>query len=114
MATSSSVTFGGSEASRLTKSQDLTRSWTSENFTVESALMKLMDGHWVIRGNHQQLGKQHLQFWKGRFIPESPGCDSSMTGFLIAEGQTMRLSLPPPEKGQMLRSRLHSPQSVAA
>jgi len=50
MATSSSVTFGGSEPLGVTKSQDLTRSWTSENLAVGSAVMKLVEGHRVIGG----------------------------------------------------------------
>ncbi|KAJ8444583.1 hypothetical protein Cgig2_013862 [Carnegiea gigantea] len=49
MAISSSVTLRGSEAAGVTKSQDLTKSWTSESLAVASALMKLVDGHWVIR-----------------------------------------------------------------
>ncbi|KAJ8424509.1 hypothetical protein Cgig2_017742 [Carnegiea gigantea] len=40
-ATSSSMTFGGSEVPGVTKSQDLIKSWTSENLAAESALMNL-------------------------------------------------------------------------
>ncbi|KAJ8434806.1 LOW QUALITY PROTEIN: hypothetical protein Cgig2_033528 [Carnegiea gigantea] len=92
MATSSSVTFGGSEA------PGGTMSWTSENLAAGSAFMKL-----VITGNCRQLGERHLRFWEGRFLPESHGCDPQMTGFPIAEGQIVRLPLPPPEKGRMPR-----------
>ncbi|KAJ8445037.1 hypothetical protein Cgig2_022557 [Carnegiea gigantea] len=48
MAISSSRTLGGSEAPGVTKSQDLTKSWTSESLAMGSALMKLVDGCWVM------------------------------------------------------------------
>ncbi|KAJ8420444.1 hypothetical protein Cgig2_015293 [Carnegiea gigantea] len=76
--------------------------------------MKLVDDRWVIKGNRQQLGERHLLFSVGRFLPESRGCDPQMTGFSIAEGQTIRLPRPPPKKGQILQSRLDDPQSIAA
>ncbi|KAJ8422413.1 LOW QUALITY PROTEIN: hypothetical protein Cgig2_023437 [Carnegiea gigantea] len=85
----------GSEASGVIKSQDLTRSWTSDNLAVESALMKLVDGH-----------------WRGQLISKGQGCDPQLTGFLIAEGQTVWLSLPPSAKGRMPRPHSDSPQSV--
>ncbi|KAJ8449200.1 LOW QUALITY PROTEIN: hypothetical protein Cgig2_027202 [Carnegiea gigantea] len=73
MAISSSVTLGGSEAPGVTKSQDLTKSWTSESLAAGSALMKLVDGHWLIGWNRRQLGKQplrsgspHWQWGEGR------------------------------------------------
>ena len=47
MAICSSVTSGGSEALGVTKSQDLTKSWTSESLAAGSALIKSVDG-WVI------------------------------------------------------------------
>ncbi|KAJ8425382.1 LOW QUALITY PROTEIN: hypothetical protein Cgig2_011766 [Carnegiea gigantea] len=101
MATSSSVTFGGFKAP-----WDLTRSWMSENLAARSTLMKLVDGRW--------LGERYLRFSEGRFLPESWGYDPRMTSFSIAKGQSVRLPHPPPEKGQMLRSCLDDPQSVAA
>ncbi|KAJ8432307.1 LOW QUALITY PROTEIN: hypothetical protein Cgig2_019236 [Carnegiea gigantea] len=50
VATSSSVTIGGSEVPGVAKSQDLTKSWRSENLATESALMKLVEGCWVLTG----------------------------------------------------------------
>ncbi|KAJ8426092.1 LOW QUALITY PROTEIN: hypothetical protein Cgig2_006573 [Carnegiea gigantea] len=110
-ATSSSVTFGTSEAPGVAKSQDLTRSRMSENLAAKSALMKLVDGHWVIRGEPPAAWEATPT---GRLVPEGRGCDPQMTGFSIIEGQTVRLPLPPLEKERMSRSRLDSPQSVAA
>ncbi|KAJ8433060.1 hypothetical protein Cgig2_020627 [Carnegiea gigantea] len=49
IATSSSVTSGRSELLGVARSQDLTKSWTSENLSAESALKKLVDGHEVLR-----------------------------------------------------------------
>ncbi|KAJ8423211.1 hypothetical protein Cgig2_006764 [Carnegiea gigantea] len=48
--TSSSVILGESEVPKVTKSQDLTKSWTSENLIAGSALMKLVDGCWTPMG----------------------------------------------------------------
>ncbi|KAJ8434797.1 hypothetical protein Cgig2_033747 [Carnegiea gigantea] len=45
--TSSSVIFGGSE---VAKSQDLTKSWISENLATGLALIKLVDGRWALGG----------------------------------------------------------------
>ncbi|KAJ8431369.1 LOW QUALITY PROTEIN: hypothetical protein Cgig2_002950 [Carnegiea gigantea] len=75
--------------------------------------MKLVDGRWVIGRNHQQLGERHIWFSKGQFLPESQGCDPQMAGISITEGQTVRLLRPSPEKGQMSRSCLDTPQFVA-
>ncbi|KAJ8428287.1 LOW QUALITY PROTEIN: hypothetical protein Cgig2_027419 [Carnegiea gigantea] len=51
---SSSVILGGSEVPETAKSQDLTKSltnsWMSENLAVGSAMMKLVDGCWVLMG----------------------------------------------------------------
>ncbi|KAJ8438791.1 hypothetical protein Cgig2_023825 [Carnegiea gigantea] len=48
--TSSSVILGGSKVPEVTKSQDLTKSWISENLTTGSALIKLVDGRWALGG----------------------------------------------------------------
>ncbi|KAJ8441485.1 hypothetical protein Cgig2_011162 [Carnegiea gigantea] len=48
--TSSSMILGGSEVPEVAKSQDLTKSWTSENLAEGSALMKLVDDRWAFMG----------------------------------------------------------------
>ncbi|KAJ8420762.1 hypothetical protein Cgig2_030938 [Carnegiea gigantea] len=103
--------FLGSEAPGVIKSLDLTRSWTSENLIAKSALMKLVDGCWVTRGEPPAAWEAAPT---GRFVPESRGCDPRMTGSPTAEGQTVQLPLPLPEKGQMPRSCPDGPQSAAA
>ncbi|KAJ8429458.1 hypothetical protein Cgig2_015310 [Carnegiea gigantea] len=46
----SSVILGGSEVPEAAKSQDLIKSWMSENLATGSALIKLVDGRWALMG----------------------------------------------------------------
>ncbi|KAJ8430630.1 hypothetical protein Cgig2_008310 [Carnegiea gigantea] len=90
MAISSSVILGGSEAPGVTKSQDLTKSWTSESLAAGSALMKLVDGRWC---------------WKGRITLEWRGCGPQMTGSPIDEGP---IASPRVEQGRVLAGKRFS------
>ena len=48
--TSCLVILRGFEVPEVARSQDLTKSWTSENLAAGSALMKLVDGRWTLDG----------------------------------------------------------------
>ncbi|KAJ8426753.1 LOW QUALITY PROTEIN: hypothetical protein Cgig2_029422 [Carnegiea gigantea] len=101
VAISSSVTLGRSEAPGVTKSRDLTKSWTSESLAVGSALMKLVDGRWVI-------GEEPPAAWEATPM----GCDPQMTGYPIDEGLTVQFSLSPLAMGWRPRPRPDDPPSV--
>ncbi|KAJ8443840.1 LOW QUALITY PROTEIN: hypothetical protein Cgig2_010304 [Carnegiea gigantea] len=76
----------------VTKSQDLTKSWTSESLAAASTLMKLMDGRWVIAEEPPaDWGAAPI---KGQLAPEWWGHDPQMTGFPIDKGPIVQF--PPP------------------
>ncbi|KAJ8433143.1 LOW QUALITY PROTEIN: hypothetical protein Cgig2_007107 [Carnegiea gigantea] len=107
MAISSSITLGGFKTPEVTKSQDLTKSWTSESWAVGSALIKLVDGRWVIRVEPPAAWEAALT------VLEGAGHGPQMTGSPIDEGPIVRLQLSPLAMEQRPRSRLEDPRSVA-
>ncbi|KAJ8431116.1 LOW QUALITY PROTEIN: hypothetical protein Cgig2_004707 [Carnegiea gigantea] len=90
-----------SEAPGVTKSQYATKSWTSENFTVGSALKKLVDGRWV-------MGEEPPAAWEaaptGRLAPKWRGCDPQMTHFPIDKGLIVWFPPSPLANGRLLPS----------
>ncbi|KAJ8427427.1 hypothetical protein Cgig2_019039 [Carnegiea gigantea] len=96
------VTLGESEAPEVTRSQDLTKSWTSESLAAGSALMKLVDGRWVI-------GEEPPTAWEVTPI----ALEEAMTGSPIDEGSIIRLPLPPLAMGWRPQPRPSDPWSVA-
>ncbi|KAJ8421065.1 LOW QUALITY PROTEIN: hypothetical protein Cgig2_006336 [Carnegiea gigantea] len=65
---------------------------TSENLAAGSALIKLVDGRRVLRGEPP-----------GRFVPGNRGCGPQQTDFQSTEGQTVRLRFLPYESGRTPR-----------
>ncbi|KAJ8436309.1 LOW QUALITY PROTEIN: hypothetical protein Cgig2_005233 [Carnegiea gigantea] len=98
VATSSSVTVGGSEASGVTKSQDLTRSWASENLAAESALMKLVDGHWGATAG--SLGSGTYGFGRGGLFLKAGGAIPRQSASRLLRGRPSGSRFPHLRRGE--------------
>ncbi|KAJ8452004.1 LOW QUALITY PROTEIN: hypothetical protein Cgig2_016585 [Carnegiea gigantea] len=112
MSISSSVTLGGSEALGVTRSQDLTMSWTRESLAAGSASMKLVEG----RG---PIGEEPPTAWdatpaKGRGTFAWRGYVPLMTDSTIDEGPIVWLPPLPLARGWRPRPHLPGPRSATA
>ena len=63
--TSSLIILGGAEVPEVAKSQDLTKSWISENLATGLALIKLVDGRWALGGEPPTVGEVVLTVLEG-------------------------------------------------